>query len=176
MYKLVSVIMPLRNEEEHLERCLQSIAAQDYPRDRLEVLAIEGMSEDRTRPILNRCARNLKSVRVIDNPGRIVPKALNLGIRESKGDIIIRMDAHSTYPADYIRKCVEYLERTRYENVGGIIEHVGKGYVGGAIALAQGSIFGLGGAKFRSAKDEEFVDTVFPGAWERRIFEEYWDR
>ena len=169
----VSVVIPIRNEEKYISRCLASILSQDYPMDKLEILAVDGMSEDGTREILNEYAKKHNNIRVIDNPNRIVPKALNIGIKNAKGEIIARIDSHSTYASDYIAKCVAYLNKTDADNIGGVVEHMGNGFVGHAIALSQECIFGLGGAKFRTAKKEQYVDTVFPGVWRRKTFEKY---
>ena len=105
----VSVILPIRNEKKHIVKCLDSILSQDYPKDKLEILAVDGISEDGTRRILEDYSRIYDNFRMIDNPGKIVPKALNMGINEARGEIVIRIDAHSTYEENYIRKCVKYL-------------------------------------------------------------------
>jgi glycosyltransferase involved in cell wall biosynthesis len=139
----------------------------------VEVLVVDGMSNDGTRDFLKEYVKKHKNVRMIDNPDKIVPIALNIGIKNAKGDIILRMDAHATYAPDYVSKCVEYLEKTGSENVGGVVKHKGEGFIGTAIALVQGFPFGLGGAKFRTAKKEQYIDTVFPGAWRKEVFEKY---
>ncbi|MFC1576932.1 glycosyltransferase family 2 protein [Candidatus Omnitrophota bacterium] len=168
----VTVVIPVRNEERYIDLFLNAVLKQDYPADKMEIVVVEGASEDRTRQILDEYAKRHDNMRVIDNPGKIVPKALNIGIKSAKGDIIMRMDAHASYPVDYVRKCAEYLDRTGADNVGGVCEHVGQGGLGEAIALALDCKFGLGGAKFRTATKEQYVDTVFPGVWPRKTFEQ----
>ena len=169
----ISVVIPVYNEEKHISKCLDSILAQDYPIDKIEVLVVDGMSEDGTRVMLNDYAKKYKNVKLIDNPRKVVPTALNIGIGMARGDIIARMDGHATYDAEYVKKCVESLDKTGADNVGGLLRHVGEGFIGHAIALAEACRFGTGGAKFRTAKNEQYVDTVFPGAWRRKTFEKY---
>ena len=173
MTKTVSVVLPVHNEEKYISRCLDSILAQDFPCDQLEIWVVDGMSDDGTREILRRYAEKYRNIRIIDNPQKITPVALNTGITMARGDVIVRIDGHAVYSKEYIKKCVEFLKKTDADNVGGVVEHRGIGLMGLAIAFAQSCRFGLGGAKFRTAKKEQFVDTVFPGAWYRRSFEKY---
>lgn len=171
--KIVSIIIPCRNEKGYIESCLDSIISNDYPEDRLEILIVDGMSDDGTRNVLKRYTEQYSFIKLLDNPREIIPIALNMGIKRASGETIIRMDAHTTYANNYVSKCVEYLKKTSADNVGGVIEHKGDKFIGQAIALAQKCKFGLGGAKFRTAKNEQYVDTVFPGAWPRETFEKY---
>src|SRR5438105_14013244 len=107
MTPFVSVIIPCRNEVAYLAACLDSILLSDYPRERLEIVVADGMSTDGTRELLARYP-----VRMVDNPARITPAALNRAIAESRGEIIVRIDAHSTTAADYISRAVGHLEAT----------------------------------------------------------------
>lgn len=106
----VTVIVPCRNEERFIAPCLDSILATTYPHDRLEVLVIDGRSDDHTRAILNTYVARWPIVRMLDNPGRIQPAALNVGIRAAAGDILVRMDAHALYLPNYITDLVHALE------------------------------------------------------------------
>lgn len=169
----VTLIIPCRNEKGYIKECLYSLNASDYPKSNMEILVVDGMSDDGTREILNEIVQHFNHLRVIDNPGIIVPIALNIGIKNARGDILIRIDAHSTYTPDYVSKCVETFQKSGADNVGGVVEHRGRGFVGEAIALAQGCKFGLGGAKFRTAKKAQYVDTVFPGVWSKSAFKKY---
>ncbi len=153
------------NEERYIARCLDSVVANDYPRDFLEVLVVDGGSTDRSREIVLEYCRRYPFIRLLDNPRRIVPAALNIGIREATGDIIVRMDAHAVYAPDYIRKCVELLCTSGAANVGGVQRAVGENYISRAIALALTNPFGAGDAYFRYAERETWVDTVYLGAW-----------
>jgi len=169
-HSLVTVIIPVRNEGRYIRECLDSIVGQDYPPDKLEILLVDGLSEDGTREIIQQYQMRHKAIRLIDNVKKIVPVALNLGINQAKGEYIIRMDAHSKYPQDYISKCIEYAIKTGAENVGGVWETVGEGYVGEAIAGALSSKFGVGNAKYRTEHYEGFVDTVPFGCFHKDVF------
>jgi glycosyltransferase involved in cell wall biosynthesis len=106
----VSIIIPCRNDGTFIAECLDSVIAARYPRDRLEVLVIDGMSEDGTHDIIKHRIKGYGFVRLLSNPRRITPAALNLGIFQSKGDIIVRIDAHSRISPSYITQCVAALE------------------------------------------------------------------
>ena len=168
---LVSVVIPMRDEERFIGCCLESVLANDYPRDRLEVLVVDGISRDRSREVVEGYARQYSGIRIITNPQRIQAAAINRGIREARGEAIIRMDAHTTYLPDYIRQCVTLLRTAGAANVGGVQRAVGTGYVGSAIAVATTSPFGAGDARFRYSDREEWVDSVYLGAWYKQTLE-----
>ena len=158
----ITIIIPMRNEERYVGACLDSILGQIAGRDDVEVLCVDGRSRDRTREIVAEYSQRDPRVRLVDNPNGIVPTGMNLGIAEARGEIIIRLDCHAEYAADYIDACVEVLERTASDNVGGYITTLpGKDSpVGRAIAAATSSRFGVGGSTFRVGGDEQEVDTV----------------
>lgn len=175
--KHVSLIIPIFNEKKYIRQLLNSLLNQDYPKDKFEILLIDGRSEDGTREEIRRIIASFTEfsemdIHILDNSDRIVPCALNIGIKEAKGKYIIRMDAHSEYAPDYIAKCVEWLKKTDAANVGGPMRALGNGYVGKAIEFAHYSRFGLGGGKFHDKQWSGYVDTVYLGAWPKRIFEE----
>ena len=114
----LSVICPIYNEEQYIEACIESILAQDFPREDFEVIFADGMSSDRTREIVVDYAVRYPFIRLIDNPRRIVPPALNAAITASKGDIIMRLDAHAAYPANYFSALVEAHNRYMADNIG----------------------------------------------------------
>jgi succinoglycan biosynthesis protein ExoA len=167
----VSVILPCRNERDSIETCLRSIRAQEPPSGGFEVIVSDGMSDDGTREILKRFDAQDSSVRVIDNPGRIVSTGLNEAIKVAKGHIIIRMDAHTEYASDYLRQCVTVLDETGADNVGGPWIAKGYGSIGEAIAAAFQSRFCMGGARGHNQNYEGLVDTVYLGCWRREIFD-----
>ena len=115
----VSVIIPVRNEANAIGCCLHTVLGQDYPADRMEVLLAEGQSTDRTREVLNEYALRDARVRVIDNPRGIVSTGLNAAIQAARGEVVLRMDAHTEYAPDYVRQCVAVLRETGADNVGG---------------------------------------------------------
>jgi glycosyltransferase involved in cell wall biosynthesis len=165
VFPLVTVIMPARNEEKFLRCCMDSLLGNDYPPGRLEILVADGMSNDRSREILAEYSERFPFVRVLDNPGRIVPTGLNEAIRQAKGHIIVRVDAHTVFAPDYIRQCVYFLQSTDAGNVGGPQRSVGKGYESEVIAIATTSRFAAGDARFRFSEQEAWVETVYLGAW-----------
>lgn len=167
----ISVIIPMRNEEAWIDRCLGSVLAQDWPADRMEVLVADGLSTDSSPRMLAELAQRDPRVRVVQNPGLIVPTGLNLLIAAARGDVIARIDAHTVLEPDYLRRGMEILARTGASNVGGPMVCRGGGPVADAIAAAMGSRFGIG-ATFHFATGETECDTVYMGMWPRRVFEE----
>ena len=170
----VSIIVPCRNEEKGIVKCLDSIISGDYPKTRIEVFIIDGMSEDGTREIIGGYARQYEFIMLLDNPRKTAPAALNIGIRKARGALIMRMDAHTVYEKDYISKCVRYLTEWNVDNVGGVCDTLpgAKTTLAGAIALALSHPFGVGNSYFRiGAKEPRFVDTVPFGCYRREIFE-----
>jgi len=170
----VSIVIPCRKEEKFIGKCLDSILANDYPNDRLEILVVDGMSEDGTRRTVESYGRNYAFIRLLDNPKKITPAALNIGIANATGEIIMRMDAHSTYPPNYISGLVGWLEKTQADNVGGVWATVPatQTFMAEAIALALSHPFGVGNAYFRiGVKEPRWVDTVPFGCYRREVFE-----
>jgi succinoglycan biosynthesis protein ExoA len=164
---LVSVVIPMRNEAAYIHRCIDSVVAQDYPVDRCEIIVVDGDSDDDSLAVLRAYGDRL---RVLHNPSRIVPTAMNVGTRAACGEIIARVDAHTVIEPDYLRIGVETLQRTGADNVGGPMRSVGGGPMGDAIALAMSSRFGIG-AYFHFATEDREVDTVYMGMYPRRVFE-----
>jgi len=174
MKPFVTVIIPCRNEQNFIGKCLDSVLKSDYDQERIEILIADGMSDDQTRSVLKTFSDKHKCIRVFDNPEKIVPTALNTGIRAARGEVVIRMDAHNIYPEDYISKCVEYLLKYEVDNVGGIwITMPGGGTaVARMIALALSHPFAVGNAYYRiGSKTPRYVDTVPFGCYRRDVFD-----
>ncbi|HEV2201987.1 MAG TPA: glycosyltransferase family 2 protein [Bryobacteraceae bacterium] len=168
----ISVVIPCRNERSHISEFLDSLLRQEMRTDwQMEILVADGLSDDGTREILARYCERTSTVRVIDNPGRIVSTGLNAAIVASTGDIIVRMDAHTVYARNYIRECVHALQVSGADNVGGPWVAEGRGIVGRAIAAAFRSPFCTGGGKAHDADYEGEVDTVYLGCWARSTFD-----
>ncbi|MCL4489669.1 MAG: glycosyltransferase family 2 protein [Chloroflexi bacterium] len=171
---LVSIILPIRNEARYIGRCLEGVIAQDYAvkgaHDKIEVLVVDGMSTDDTREIVAEFMRLDPRIRLIDNPERIVPTALNRGLRLAHGEVIIRVDGHAVIARDYVRRCIETLAQVDADCVGGPIRTVGQTWMAEGIAVAQSSPFGVGSAAFRYADRAQYVDTLAFGAHRREIF------
>jgi len=171
---LVTIIMPVRNEAAFIGQTLDSILAQDYPAELMEIVIADGRSTDNTREIIQSYQSEHPHIHLIDNPGKIAPTGLNAAIRQAKGDVIVRVDGHALLDPDYVRSCVEQLQQTDADCVGGAWESRGNGYMGEAIAAAMSSRFGIGNSGFRvvsTTAAPKLVDTVPFGAYRRDVFE-----
>jgi glycosyltransferase involved in cell wall biosynthesis len=163
----VSVVVPCRNEIRHIRAFLESAIRQELGQIDMEVLIADGMSDDGTRQVLGEFEKTVAHLRVIENPEKIASTGLNRAIREAEGEIIIRMDAHTQYASNYVRSCVEVLNETNADNVGGPALTRADGYIAQAIAYAFHTPFASGGAKFRDPRYEGPVDTVTYGCWRK---------
>lgn len=167
----VTVIIPCRNEQRFIGSCLDSILSGDYPPELLEIIVADGMSDDGTREVLQTFANRYTgapSVRTIDNPQKIVSTGLNRAIEQARGEIIVRMDAHTEYATDYIRRCAEVLQETGADNVGGAHRTRASGYLQEAITLAFHSPFAVGGARSHDVDYEGPIDSVIYGCWRKK--------
>jgi glycosyltransferase involved in cell wall biosynthesis len=172
--KSVSVITPCRDEEKFIARCLDSIIANDFPKDNLEVLVIDGRSTDETREIVGKYAAKYDFIKLMDNPGMIQTLATNIGIMSSHGDLIMRMDAHVGYPHDFISKAVGWIEKSGSDCVGGIVMTMpgSDTTVAQAIAFVLSHPFGVGNNYFRiGLKKPKYVDTVPFGCYKKEVFD-----
>lgn len=170
----LSVICPIYNEEKHIASCLESILQQDFPKEEMEVLLVDGMSTDRTREIVQQYTEQYPFIFLLDNPKRIVPTGLNIGIRVAQGDVIIRLDAHAIYPDNYFSVLVDKLFALNADNVGGLCRTLPakETPVCEAIAAALSSPFGMGDSHFRIGTNKEMqVDTVPFGCFRREVFD-----
>jgi glycosyltransferase involved in cell wall biosynthesis len=170
---MVSVVVPMRNEEDYAERSVLSLLQQTYPADCYELIVVDGNSADRSREIVERLQQSYANLRLLHNPAGIVPKSMNLGIRSSVGEIIVRADAHNVYPQDYVESCIKFLQQTGADNVGGPWRTVPGGETFGArlVAAVLSSRFGVGNSHFRTSSHEGYVDTVPFGTFRRNLFD-----
>ena len=173
----VSVVIPVLNEEKYIHNLLNSLTEQDYPKDDLEIILVDGASEDNTVALINDFIADKPYFSLLSNPQRTVQHALNIGMRAAKGKYIVRMDAHAEYACDYISMCVNTLNSTDAVNVGGPMIAKGKNDVQKVVAAAYHSPFALGGGKFHIENYEGYADTVFLGAFRKETLEElnYYD-
>jgi glycosyltransferase involved in cell wall biosynthesis len=172
--KKVSLIIPVRNEENHIQTCIESILNQNFLKDELEVIFIDGNSSDDTQKIINNYIKEYPGlITLLYNPHKTVPFAMNIGIKNSIGDYIIRLDAHSEYPNNYISECIRTIENIEADNVGGLALAKGKGFIGNAFAKVISSKFGVGNSGFRTNSKSGYVDTVPFGTYKKDTFEKY---
>lgn len=173
---MLSVICPIYNEVKYIDVCIQSVLLQDYPKEQLEVLFVDGMSRDGTRERVLEYAREYPFIKLIDNPKKIVPVAMNIGIRASKGDVVMRLDAHASYPTNYFGVLVKKLYELNADNVGAACrtDVLNKTPKTLAIREVLSNRFGVGNSTFRLGVDKVMdVETVPFGCWRRKVFEKY---
>lgn len=171
---MISVVCPIYNEEKYIAKCIDSILEQDFPHDDMEVLFVDGMSSDRTREIVLEYTEKYKFIRLLDNPHRTSPYAMNIGIENAAGDTIFRMDAHAQYPDNYLSELYQKLqELPNAENVGGVCETLPCNETNEAYAIAEvlSNSFGMGNSYFRTGISEiRKVDTVPFGCFHKSLF------
>jgi glycosyltransferase involved in cell wall biosynthesis len=167
----VSVIVPCYNEEKTITLLLDALTRQTYPKEDMEVIVADGLSDDGTLQKIEdyQALRTGLNVRVVENPLRIIPAALNRAIAEAKGEFIVRLDSHSVPHPEYISRCVSGLEQYVGDNVGGIWKIVASEdtWVAQSIAAAASHPLAVGDAKYRYADSAEEVDTVPFGSFRR---------
>jgi glycosyltransferase involved in cell wall biosynthesis len=164
----VTVVMPVRNEAAYVERAIRSVARAGSALDALEVIVVDGMSSDGTREVVERLAAEVPGLRLVDNPERTVPYAMNRGVMAASHDVVVRVDGHAEVHPDFLEECLAALEaHPECACVGGRIENVDLGPVSAAISLAMGSPFGVGNARFRTGGDDGYVDTLAFGAYRK---------
>ena len=173
---MTTIICPIYNEEKYIASCIESIIAQDYPKEDLEVLFVDGMSNDHTREIVLTSSKEYTHIHLLDNPHRIVPHALNIGIKNATGDIIVRIDAHASFPNNYISTLIHYLRTLpNAQNVGApcVTKTLGTTDKAKAIVAVLSNPFGVGDSTFRlGVKDVQKVDTVPFGCWKKQTLED----
>ena len=170
--KMISIVIPAYNEERFIEDCLNSVYQQDYPKEQLEVIVVDGNSQDRTAEIVR---EKFPQVKLLHNPRKIVPISMNIGIKAAQGTYIIRLDVHCVYPNDYFSRLVAFMvAHPEADNVGGVCKTLPANETSRAkaIATALSSKFGMGNSEFRiGAKEIKEVDTVPFGCYRREVFD-----
>lgn len=172
----VSLIIPCFNEEKTINQLLESINEQTLPQREMEVIIADGMSTDRTREIIQtfQSGHSAMNIRVVDNPKRVIPAGLNAAIRASRGELIVRMDAHTIPAKDYIELSVRAFDEGKGEDIGGVIDITpgSPGWIGRSIAVATRHPLGVGDAMYRWAKKPTYADTVAFGTYARKTFDQ----
>lgn len=172
---MISIICPIYNEEAYIASFIDSVLQQDYPREDMEILLVDGMSTDGTRDIIKGYMSQYPQIKLVDNPHKTVPYAMNEGIMQAKGDIVIRLDAHAEYPRNYFSELVSQLNILEgAENVGGVCITLPCDDTSKSIAIAEclSNKFGMGNSYFRVGSNEvKSVDTVPFGCFRRSLFD-----
>ena len=172
----VSIIVPCYNEQSTIRLLLEALCEQTYPRADMEVIIADGLSTDRTRDAIAAFQRDINdlSIRVVDNPKRSIPSALNRGIQVAGGEILIRLDGHSKPYPDYVANCIAAHRAGHGDNVGGVWEiRPGAGtWIAKSIATAAAHPLGVGDALYRHTKQAAEVDTVPFGSFRRALIEQ----
>lgn len=169
-YPPVTVIMPIRNEAAYIQATLGAVLSQSYPADRIEIIVVDGLSDDGTLALIRDLPASQR-VTILSNPARRQAAALNLTIPQAAGEIIVRVDGHTLIAPDYVECCVKALNETGAQNVGGMMNPVGITPIGKAIAAAGKSAFAVPTA-FHVSEKAQFTDTVYLGAWRKTIFDQ----
>jgi glycosyltransferase involved in cell wall biosynthesis len=171
---LVSIIIPCRNEEKYISSCLDSVINQDFLKENLEVLVVDGMSEDKTKLIIEEYSVQYDFIKLLENPRKIIPTAMNIGIQNARGSIVMKIDAHTIYESNYISKCIRYLKDYEADNVGGLQIAIPRGntLTGRSIVQALSHPFGVGNARHRFLSDQKplWADTTYSGCFRKEIF------
>jgi succinoglycan biosynthesis protein ExoA len=175
MLPKVSIIVPCYNEQSTIRLLLEALCGQTYPRSEMEVIVADGLSTDGTRDVITAFQKDVPdlSIRIVDNPHRNIPSALNRAIEVSRGEIIVRIDGHSKPYPDYVENCIAAHQAGLGDNVGGVWEiHPGADtWIANSIAVAAAHPLGVGDALYRHAKQAAEVDTVPFGSFRRSLVE-----
>jgi cellulose synthase/poly-beta-1,6-N-acetylglucosamine synthase-like glycosyltransferase len=166
----ISIVVPIRNEEATIERLTRSLLDQDYPRDRYEIVMADGGSRDRTRALLAGVDVEGR-VRVLDNPGRTAPAALNVAIAAARGDIVTRVDGHSFVAPDYLSRIVAVMEETGESVVGGPVRMVADTPFRKALVEALYATVGVGSVPYRTLTRRAHVESLQTGSFRRDVLE-----
>jgi len=164
----ISIVVPLLNEEAYVERLLRSLLDQDYPRDRYEILVADGGSTDGTLDALRRVDAEGR-VRVLENPRRTAPAALNVAIAAARGEIITRVDGHSHVAPDYLRRIVAVMEETGEAVVGGPVQMEADTPFRKALVEALYSSFGVGSVPYRTLRSRTHVESLQTGSFRAEV-------
>lgn len=167
---MLSVICPVLNEEAYIKKVLDFFI-EAKPSDK-ELLIVDGGSTDNTIAVVNTYTNRYANIFLLHNPNKTVPFALNIALQKCKGDLIIRLDAHTEYAPDYFTRIIETFADTGADIVGGPMRTVGKTNFQKAVAYATCTKFGVGDSAFHNETHEGYVDSVYLGAWKREIFKD----
>jgi cellulose synthase/poly-beta-1,6-N-acetylglucosamine synthase-like glycosyltransferase len=167
-----SIVIPCRNEKDYISNCVKSIEKQDYNSELIEIVIVDGFSEDGTKDILETLKKNNDNIKVLDNPSRKTPQALNIGIKNSSGDAIIILGAHTELDKDFVKYNNKFLNEKKVKVTGGTQINVGHTYAQNLIGIVMEMPFAMASAKYRWSDNEQYVDTVVYAAYRKELFDE----
>ncbi len=168
----VSILLPIRNEENFIGQTLKSIIEQDYPKEKLELVIADGDSNDGTISEINKLKKEFYNLKILYNKDKTMPKGFNLALNSSKSDIVLMFGGHSVLPKNYISKSVENLKNNNSSCAGGVIEAIGDSFWGNVIARSISSVFGVGNVSFRLKNSKSgYVNSIPFGCYKRSIFD-----
>ncbi len=168
----LSVVIPCRNEEKYIERCILSLKSQNYPKDRYEVLLVDGQSDDKTLEILEKIKIDFDNLKIITNPNKVTPYALNIGVKSAKGDIVVILGAHSIIPDNFLLNGVKLFEKyPQASSVGGPITSEGENLFGLATSYAMSSKIGIGNANHRFPDYEGEAEMACFPFYKKEVFD-----
>ena len=173
-FPAVSIVIPCRDEERFLDGCLESLIANSYPQSLLEILIVDGMSTDQTRTIVRRYTQRYPHIRLLENAKQTIPAAMNMGILQSSGEIILKADAHSTYPPNYIEGCVRHLLDFKADMAGGVLVIAPREdtHIARSISVALSHWFASGNAYVKiGSKSPRWTDAAVFGCWRRETLQ-----
>jgi cellulose synthase/poly-beta-1,6-N-acetylglucosamine synthase-like glycosyltransferase len=169
-YPFISIVVPIRNEKATIERLTRSLLDQDYPHDRYEILMADGGSNDGTRDLLAKLDAE-RRVRILDNPGRTAPAALNVAISQAAGEIVTRVDGHSYVAPDYLSRIVAVMRETGESVVGGPVRMLADTPFRKALVEALYSRIGVGAVPYRTLKTRAYVESLQTGSFARTVLD-----
>lgn len=167
----VSIIIPARNEEKYISKCLDSVLQQSYSQDLIEIIVIDGMSTDNTESIVRQYMEKYKNIKLLFNERSVTPVSMNIGIKNSTGDITIIFGAHSFMDEHFVKNNVRNLLNNNVDCSGGVVKFINEGFMTKCIALATSCTFGAGNALYRYTDVEQYVDTVPFGAYKKHTLD-----
>ncbi len=167
-----SIVIPCRNERDYISKCIDSIINQDYDQALIEIIIVDGFSDDGTRDIINEMKSQYSNIKSFDNPQQKTPHALNIGIKKSNNDIIVILGAHTEINKDFISLNNKFQVEKNVKVTGGTQNNVGESFIQKAIGMVMEIPFGMGNAKYRWSNKEQYVDTVVYAAYRRELFDE----
>jgi cellulose synthase/poly-beta-1,6-N-acetylglucosamine synthase-like glycosyltransferase len=167
-----SIVIPTYNEENYINNCIHSILQQDYDLSKIEIIVVDGGSTDHTLSIVKLLSKGNYRIKIVNNPVKKTPNALNIGIKTSNNEIVVILGAHTTIDKFFLFYNNKYLNETDAKVVGGTQINLGKNFMQHAIGLSMQSPFAMASAKYRWSKRSQYVDTVVYGAYRKEVFDE----